>query len=226
MGVIVAIDGPAGSGKSTIAKRIAQTLGFSYVDTGAIYRSLALYAKEQGIDDQNEEALAELALKLPLQFVSTFGEQQVLLSNKDVSNSIRTAEISQQASIISQKPKVRQNLLELQRRLGREAKNGAVLEGRDIGTVVFPDAEVKFFLEASDLARAERRFLQLKDSDTSLSEVYSALQERDQRDQNRKVAPLVAAPDAVILDSTSMSLEEVTNTLLNHITTKIGQEPL
>lgn len=202
-GFIVAIDGPAGAGKSTIAKLTAQKLGLVRVDTGAIYRAVALAAEEQGLSD--EEAIADCCATLPLAFEGG----KVLLGERDVSSAIRTEKISQRASQVSALPKVRAALLELQRRLGRESPKGAVLEGRDIGTVVFPDAEVKIFLTATPEERAGRRVRELPDA--NYDEVLASIIERDQRDSQRAIAPLKPAPDAVLLDSTSMSIDDVVN---------------
>jgi CMP/dCMP kinase len=208
-GYIVAIDGPAGAGKSTIAKRVAEHLGLVRVDTGAIYRAVALAAFERGVED--EDAIAAIASAIDLHFDGA----RVLIGGRDVSTDIRTQEISQRASKVSALPKVRAALLELQRRLGRQHPIGAVLEGRDIGTVVFPDAEVKIFLTASPEERARRRVRDLEAAGTSASydEVLASIRERDERDSQRAVAPLKPAPDAVHVDSTKLTLEEVLETI-------------
>jgi cytidylate kinase len=193
---IIAIDGPAGSGKSSVAKAIAKELGFLHVDTGAIYRSLAFAALEAKLSLDDAQSIANLALTLT-----------------QINNSpeIRTEKIGDAASRISRYPEVRANLLELQRRFGRQSKTGAVLEGRDIGTVVFPDAKFKFFLTASPEQRAKRRLLELEQrgQPTHYEEVLRDLEERDDRDKNRTVAPLKAANDAILIDTSDQSLEQV-----------------
>ena len=215
---IVAIDGPAGAGKSTVARQLASRLGFAMIDTGAIYRSVALAARRAGVDWQDDEGLrALLARGLGLTFLrpeagdGSEGSQRVLLRNHDVTAAIRTPEISRGASVVSARPVVREKLLSLQRELGSGAAKGAVLEGRDIGTVVFPDAAVKFFLTASDEARAQRRFAELSEKGLSvaLGEVLSDQRRRDKDDMERVLAPLKPAPDAILVDTTGSSLDEV-----------------
>lgn len=193
---IIAIDGPAGSGKSSVAKSLAKELGFLHVDTGAIYRSLACAAIESGISLSDPEAVSQLAASL---------------TQINTSPEIRTEKIGAAASQISQYPEVRANLLELQRRFGNQSKTGAVLEGRDIGTVVFPDAKFKFFLTASSEQRAKRRLLELQQrgEPADYAEVLKELKERDERDKNRAVAPLVPAQDAFLIDTSESSLEQV-----------------
>jgi len=205
---IVAIDGPAGAGKSTVARQLARRLGFTIIDTGAIYRSVALAALKAGIpwdDDQRLGKLLDEGLGL------TFDGERVLLRGEDVTEAIRTPEITRGASVVSARPVVRQKLLQLQRDLGRSAPRGAVLEGRDIGTVVFPDAQVKFFLTASDAARARRRHAELADKglQVPLDEVLTDQRRRDKDDTERSIAPLRAAPDAVVIDTTGLDLDEV-----------------
>jgi cytidylate kinase len=205
---IVAIDGPAGAGKSTVARQLARRLGFSMIDTGAIYRSVALAAQRDGIAWDDDRGLGELldrGLRL------AFDGERVLLAGEDVSEAIRTPEMSRGASVVSARPVVRQKLLQLQRDLGRTASRGAVLEGRDIGTVVFPDAQVKFFLTASDEARAGRRHAELveKGVEVPLSEVLADQRRRDRDDSERAIAPLKAAPDAIRVDTTGLDLDQV-----------------
>jgi CMP/dCMP kinase len=205
---IVAIDGPAGAGKSTVARQLARRLGFTIIDTGAIYRSVALAAQRAGISWEDDDALARF---LDAGLGLTFDGERVLLRGEDVTEAIRTPEISRGASVVSARPVVRQKLLPLQRDLGRAAARGAVLEGRDIGTVVFPDADVKFFLTASDEARARRRHAELAEKGLSvpLPEVLADQRRRDKDDTERAIAPLKAAPDAVIVDTTGFDLEQV-----------------
>jgi cytidylate kinase len=208
---IVAIDGPAGAGKSTVARELARRLGFTIVDTGAIYRAVALAAQRAGIGWEDDPGLARLLdAGLGISFVPGEG-QRVLLRGDDVTEAIRTPGITRGASIVSARPVVRQKLLGLQRQLGREAPRGAVLEGRDIGTVVFPDADVKFFLTANDEARAARRHAEFVDKGlpVPLGEVLADQRRRDKDDSERAIAPLKPAPDAVVVDTTGMDLGEV-----------------
>jgi cytidylate kinase len=217
--MIVAIDGPAGAGKSSVSQEVARRLGFQLLDTGAIYRSVALMAKRAGVDEADGEAVAGIAARLRVRFEmrGTLNTVHAALDEdafEEVTAQIRTPEVSQSASRTSAHPPVRAALLELQRRIGRAQPS--VVEGRDIGTVVFPDAEVKVFLTASPLARAERRRAQLLASASdpasvpSLESIAAEIAERDERDQNRPVAPLRPAPDAVWVDSTGVSPDEVT----------------
>jgi cytidylate kinase len=204
---LLAIDGPAGAGKSTASKRTAAALGFAMVDTGAIYRTVALAALRSGIALDDDEALARL---LPGVLIA-FRPGGVLLDGDDVSAAIRTPELSRGASIVSARPVVRAGLLELQRQLALAAPTGAVLEGRDIGTVVFPDADLKIFLTASDETRARRRYEELvaRGEAVTFETVLAAQRQRDRDDSGRAIAPLRAADDAVVLDSSSLSLDQV-----------------
>ena len=205
---IVAIDGPAGAGKSTVARQLARRLGFTIIDTGAIYRSVALAARRATVDWEDDEGLRRL---LDAGLGITFRDDRVLLSGEDVTDAIRTPEISRGASVVSARPVVRQKLLQLQRDLGHASPRGSVLEGRDIGTVVFPDADVKFFLTASDEARAQRRHAELVERGVSvpLSEVLADQRRRDRDDSERSIAPLRAAPDAIVVDTTGFELDQV-----------------
>jgi cytidylate kinase len=209
--LIIAIDGPAGAGKSTVSRRLAAKLGLSLVDTGALYRCVALAARAAGIDWTDDAGLGRLLPTLQLSFGWENAEQKVLLGGRDVSAEIRQPEISLGASAVSARPVVRDGLLELQRRLGRAAAKGAVLEGRDIGTVVFPDAMGKFFLTADPRVRAERRYRELtaKGTQTSLEAVLAEQERRDRDDASRAVAPLKQAQDAELVDSTALSLDQV-----------------
>jgi cytidylate kinase len=219
MPFIIAIDGPAGSGKSTVAKEVARKLGYSYVDTGAIYRSLALCVLDSGVDENDDSAIASLAAQIPLRIEATPGGQRFFLKEKDVTDLIRSEKVSRLASVVSKHQKVRDQLLDLQRRLGNEAKVAAVLEGRDIGTVVFPHAKHKFFLTASNEERAKRRFEELKQRGESATfeKVLSEIVERDERDSKRDVAPMVPAKDACIIDTTKLSLSDVINSIVSMI---------
>lgn len=207
--IVVAIDGPAGAGKSTVAKAVAEQLGYRLVDTGAIYRAVALMARRQGVAWDDDEGLADIVAGLQIEFRLVGGINRVLVGDDDVSEAIRSPEMSRGASLVSARPRVRAGLLELQRRLA--GKGGAVLEGRDIGTVVFPQAQVKIFLDASVAERARRRQRELAQAghDTPYEMVFAEIAERDARDTQRAVAPLAAAADAIVLDSTQLAVADV-----------------
>jgi len=205
---IITIDGPAGAGKTTISRRLAQLLGYRYVDTGALYRGIAWKADRAGIDVDDERAVRRLLEELQLEAVWTDdGAMRVLIDGRDVTDELRTPRISMLASRMSALPVVRQCLLGLQRRLGREG--GCVFEGRDMGTVVFPDAAVKIFLDASLEKRARRRYRELGDSGQRLEEVREDIRRRDENDRSRQLAPLKMADDAVRIDTSDLSIEEV-----------------
>ncbi|MGZ6028270.1 MAG: (d)CMP kinase [Myxococcaceae bacterium] len=212
---IVAIDGPAGAGKSTVSKLLARRLGLSFVDTGALYRTVALSARRQGIATDDDAGLAEVLRAIRISFRATGEENRVYLDGEDVSSEIRTPDISLAASAVSARPVVRDGLLGLQRRLALEAPVGAVLEGRDIGTVVFPEADLKFFLDANPDVRARRRYEELfqKGTESSLEAVLTDQTKRDRDDASRAVAPLKPADDAVRVDSSSKPLSEVVQQL-------------
>lgn len=218
---VVAIDGPAGAGKSTVSRRVAEELGYALLDTGALYRCVGLRAGELGIA-LNLEAAAELAYKLAREHAIRFvpdasAGQRVLLEGRDVTEEIRTPRVSQLASQVSAIMGVRDALLDIQRDVGRLGR--VVVEGRDIGTVVFPDAEAKFFLTASTERRAERRFAELhaKQQPTSLSQVTQEVAERDSRDSSRPVAPMARASDAVLIDSTELDIDEVVRRIVQRV---------
>ncbi|MEZ4366950.1 MAG: (d)CMP kinase [Kofleriaceae bacterium] len=215
--VVVTIDGPAGAGKSSVARLLARRLGYRLLDTGAIYRAVALAAERAGVAWSDGPRLGQIAAGLPIEFAFEGETNRVSLAGEDVSAAIRTPAISQAASQVSAHPEVRAALLELQRRLG--AGGGVVVEGRDTGTVVFPDAGAKFFLTASDEVRARRRLEELHaagqvvDFDSTLAD----LRQRDRRDTERSVAPLIAAADAIRVDSSDVPIEEVVASLLAHV---------
>lgn len=219
---IVAIDGPAGAGKSTVARRLAAALGYVLVDTGAMYRVVALAAKRAGVAFQDAPAVGTLAKKLVADEALTFERDEVLgvrvkLEGGDVSDAIRTPEIAQGASLVSAHPDVRAALLDMQRLAGKEG--GVVLEGRDIGTVVFPDAEVKFFLTASPETRARRRHDEqvAKGVASTFEETLADVKRRDAQDENRPIAPLKKADDATLVDSTDLDFEGTVKQMLAHI---------
>lgn len=215
--IIVALDGPAGAGKSTVAKLVAARAGLSLVDTGAIYRTVALLALRDGTSVDDAAALAALANTLParLHFDVRDGVNRVFLDTEDISDAIRTGDVSNAASGVARHPAVRDGLLDLQRSLGRRGR-GSVLEGRDIGTVVFPDADIKAFVTAAPEERARRRLAELaqKGDGASYDSVLQDIIARDKQDAERPVAPLKPAADAVIVDTTSKSLDEVTAEIL------------
>jgi CMP/dCMP kinase len=209
-GLIIAIDGPVGSGKSTLARRVAELMGYVYVDTGAMSRALALKALRYGISfDDSDQALLALAQKTRIDLRAEDGTQRVLLDREDVTTTIRTPEVSQAASKIAVNAGVRHVLVAEQRRAGE--RGGVVMEGRDIGSVVFPDAQLKIFLTASPETRANRRWRehQQKGDVIDQQKTLEEIRERDRRDRERSTSPLVRAADAVIVDSTAMEPEEV-----------------
>ncbi len=206
--LVIAIDGPAGSGKSTIAARLARKLGYVNLESGAMYRALALKAMEQGVTLDDGEALRQLAQSTAIQLEPRGEGNQVLLDGRDVSQRIREADVTAAASRVSVHPPVRQLMVARQRELGKGG--GVVMEGRDIGTAVFPNAEAKIFLDADPTVRAERRVLQNgPGSAEEAQRVLAEIAARDQRDRTRAVSPLVAAPDAIHVDTTHKSIDEV-----------------
>ena len=213
--LIVAIDGPAGAGKSSVSKILALRLGFTLVDTGAIYRCIALKAQRGGVAFDDLPGLQSLLDLVKVTFRMTEEKNHVFLDGEDVSEAIRTSEISLAASKVSGQPVVRNALLELQRRLALSAEQGAILEGRDIGTVVFPDADIKVFLFADPSIRATRRFEELfqRGHEKPVGEVLADQNKRDKEDSEREVAPLKPATDAVKIDSTHLHLSEVVHQL-------------
>ncbi|MCD7829632.1 MAG: (d)CMP kinase [Clostridiales bacterium] len=216
--ISVAIDGPSGAGKSTLARKVAAELGFLYVDTGAIYRTVALYCYRAGIDRSDGEAIAARLSEIHTElFYGEDGLQHMLLNGEDVTEEIRQPELSLYTSAVSAIPAVRAFLLDLQRDLA--AKHSVVMDGRDIGTVVLPQAEVKLFLTAAPEARAERRWKELREKGSAVpyEEVLADVILRDENDKNRPIAPLRQAEDAVLVDTTHYDLEESLQLLLNAI---------
>jgi cytidylate kinase len=204
--LIIAIDGPAGAGKSTVAARLAARFGLLNLETGAMYRAFALKALTQGLDPGNADALEQLAAGTQIQLLPTPSGNRVLLDGEDVTARIRQPEVTYAASQVSVHPAIRRWMVDLQRQLG--AKGGIVMEGRDIGTVVFPHADIKIFLDASPEARSERRYAQ-SGGTGSQQAVLQEIRERDERDRTRAQSPLRPAADAVVIDSTSLTLDEV-----------------
>ncbi|MFP1792092.1 (d)CMP kinase [Lonsdalea quercina] len=219
---VITVDGPSGAGKGTLCKALAEALHWNLLDSGAIYRVLALAALHHQVDIHSEEALVPLATHLDVRFVPEDGQLKVVLEGEDVSLAIRTEEVGNTASQTAAFPRVREALLRRQRAF-REAP-GLIADGRDMGTVVFPDAAVKIFLDASAEERAKRRMLQLQEKGFSVNfeRLLSEIKERDDRDRNRAVAPLVPAPEALVLDSTEMSLNEVVERALAYVSQKLG----
>jgi cytidylate kinase len=214
--LLITIDGPAGAGKTTVSRALADRLGYRYIDTGALYRGVALAAKIERIDPENNVELKQLCSGLKLALLENKGGVRLFLSGEDITDRIRTPEVTMLASAVSAKPAVRDYLLDLQKNLGRE--KAAVFEGRDMGTVVFPDADVKFFLDASTRTRALRRYEESKfDTGQSLDEVERDIQRRDHNDSSRDVAPLKPAPDAIIIDSTDLSITEVVGRMVSYV---------
>lgn len=204
-----AIDGPSGAGKSTIAKAVAKRLGYVYVDTGAMYRAIGLYAVRAGADTKNRDLIVPLLASISVELKYVEGSQRVILNGEDVSEDIRTPEISMAASDVSAIPEVRSFLLELQRSIAR--KNSIIMDGRDIGTVILPNADVKVFMTASAEERADRRFKELKEKgqDVKYEDILRDINQRDYNDTHRAVSPLKKADDAVEIDTTGMSIDEV-----------------
>jgi cytidylate kinase len=214
--LLITIDGPAGAGKTTVSRQLAGRLGYRYIDTGALYRGVAYAAHRRAIAPRDDVALGRLLKGLELNFKPAEGGQRLLVDGEDITNVIRTPEISMLASAISARPLVRDYLLQVQRNLGRQ--KGAVFEGRDMGTVVFPEAEVKFFLSAAEPIRAQRRFAEIQTkTETSLEEVARDMRHRDDQDSTRSVAPLKAADDAIRIDSSDLSIEQVVAQMLARV---------
>lgn len=210
----IAIDGPAGAGKSTIAKLIAKKLGYIYVDTGAMYRAMALYLLREGVDKESAPAIEEACKRADISIEFINGEQVVTLNGENVNGLIRTEEVGKMASVSSVNPKVREKLVALQQKLASE--KSVVMDGRDIGTVVLPDAYLKIYLTASAKVRAKRRFdeLSLKGEQCDFDVILKDIIERDERDMTREISPLRQADDAVLLDSSDMTIEMVANKVI------------
>ncbi len=211
----IAIDGPAGAGKSTIARKVAKAKGFIYVDTGAMYRAMAYYLLSRKVDPEDENMIREKCqdAEITIQYID--GEQVVLLNGENVNGMLRTEEVGNMASSTSKNEKVRERLTQLQKELAK--KSNVVMDGRDIGTCVLPNADVKVYLTASAKVRAQRRFQELtaKGEDCDINKIEADIIKRDEQDMNRKIAPLKKAEDAVLLDSSDMTVEEVVQAVLD-----------
>ena len=221
--MIIAIDGPSGAGKSTLGKMLAEKFNLLYLDTGAMYRAVGLAVYQSGKDFYDAENVVEIARHSNIELIGEPENLQILLDGKDVSTDIRTNEVGQMASIVSTVSEVRKILVEHQRTLGQTARNGAVLDGRDIGTIVFPNADIKFFLTAQPEARARRRYDE--DSErgrtTTYAETLSEINLRDERDISREDSPLTIAADAVVIDTSELALHEVFARMLEIIKEKL-----
>lgn len=214
MGCNIAIDGPAGAGKSTIAKRVAKELSFIYVDTGAMYRAVALYLLKMNVNVQDPEEIGKACTGAAVSIEYKNGEQIVMLNGENVNPYLRTEEVGNMASVSSANPKVREHLLDLQRNLAKE--NDVVMDGRDIGTTVLPHAQVKIYLTASAVTRAKRRFLELSEKGEAcdMEAIKKDIIERDHRDMHRDISPLRQAEDAVLVDSSEMTIDQVVEAIL------------
>ena len=219
--LIIAIDGPSGAGKSTLGRMLARKLNLLYIDTGSMYRAVALAALEDDIDPHDELALAALAADADIDLSGDPDSLRVTLAGRDVSEAIRTEAVTRLASIVSTVPAVRRALVERQRKLG---KRGAILNGRDIGTVVFPDADVKFFLTAVAEERAQRRFNELQTPELTLEETLTEINERDRRDTTRADSPLAVAADATVIDSTGQSIDQVFAEMMRIVQDKVAED--
>lgn len=210
---IIAIDGPAGAGKSTISKLISNRLGINYIDTGAMYRAITLKCIDFGIDVKDEDAVKEICKKSEVDFI----DNKIILDGKEVENLIRSVDVNSKVSDIAKIQMVREVLVDKQRKIGK--KSSSILDGRDIATNVFPDAEFKFYIDASSFERGKRRFEEIKEKNPkiTLDEVISDIQRRDEIDSNRSISPLRKAEDAVYIDTTMMSINEVVDYIVNYV---------
>jgi cytidylate kinase len=217
--VVIAIDGPAGAGKSAVARRLASRLGFTYIDSGAMYRAVALWAMRQNADTADMHRMEQLARAAGIELQPA--DRRVLLNGEDVTAAIRTVEVGKQASVVAAIPGVRRALVEKQRALG--ARTSVIMEGRDIGTVVFPDADVKIFLDADPQERVSRRVRDFRDQGEAVppEAIAAQIRERDQRDRTRAEAPLTQAPDAIYIDSTGLTLDRVEEEILKVVRARL-----
>ena len=220
----IAIDGPAGAGKSTIARRVAKELSFIYVDTGAMYRAMALYLLRKEVNRDDTEQIGNICQDAEISIEYQNGEQIVLLNDENVNSYLRTEEVGNMASVSSAVPRVREKLLSLQRKLAKDMS--VVMDGRDIGTTILPDADVKIYLTASSLTRAKRRYLELQEKGTvcNLDDIQKDIEERDQRDMSREISPLRQAEDAVLVDSSNLTIQQVVDRILQIFRSKTTGE--
>ena len=220
----IAIDGPAGAGKSTIARRVAKELSFIYVDTGAMYRAMALYLLRREVNRDDTEQIGNICQDAEISIEYQNGEQIVLLNGENVNSYLRTEEVGNMASVSSAVPRVREKLLSLQRKLAKDMS--VVMDGRDIGTTILPNADVKIYLTASSLTRARRRYLELQEKGTvcNLDDIQKDIEERDQRDMNREISPLRQAKDAVLVDSSDLTIQQVVDRILQIFRSKTTGE--
>jgi cytidylate kinase len=214
---LITIDGPSGAGKSTVSHRLAKRLGYTYVDTGALYRAVALAVLSDGSSPHDDKRLSEVCRHLVLRFENSSKGPRLYSNGKDITDRIRTLEITMLASAVSARSVVREYLLDVQREMGKQG--GVVFEGRDMGTVVFPEADIKFYLDADLDTRALRRYKEIAETDpgVSLSGVKEAMKKRDEDDSGRTLAPLKPSDDAVIIDSTYLDIEQVVEEMFRHI---------
>ncbi len=223
--MIIAIDGPSGSGKSTLGRLLARELNLLYLDTGSMYRAVALAVMESGLDGTDVESIASLANKLDIDLEGSPDALKVMLNGRDVSEEIRSEAVTQMSSVVSTIPAVRRAMVARQQEMG---SRGAVLNGRDIGTVVFPDADVKFFLTATPDERAQRRFQEEKvqHPEVSLAETFAEMAERDRRDSTRVDSPLKIADDAIVIDSSGLTIEQVLERMMDEIRARLGSRKM
>ena len=218
--MIIAIDGPAGSGKSTVAKIVAEKLNFRYIDTGSMYRSVAWKSLEKNTALRDEDAVADIASKVKIELVPGKDGQLVFVDGKNITNQLKVEEISRGAAIVAAQPMIREIMTTKQRKLGAQGK--VIMDGRDIGTVVFPQADKKFFLDADPKERGRRRFIELKEKDqvknTDLPTIIAQIVQRDHEDRSRKIAPLKQAKDAMLIDTTHLSVDQVAEEIIKIIT--------
>ena len=218
--MIIAIDGPAGSGKSTVAKIVAEKLNFRYIDTGSMYRSVAWKSLEKNTALRDEDAVADIASKVKIELVPGKDGQLVFVDGKNITDQLKVEEISRGAAIVAAQPMIREIMTTKQRKLGKQGK--VVMDGRDIGTVVFPQADKKFFLDADPKERGRRRFVELKEKgqvkNTDLSTIIAQIVQRDHEDRSRKIAPLKQAKDAMLIDTTHLSVDQVAKEIIKIIT--------
>ena len=215
--MIIAIDGPAGSGKSTVAQLIASRLNFKYIETGSMYRAVAWKAQQAGIDPEDAERISEVARKISIEFLPGTERQKVMVDGEDLTPLLKTEIIGRLAAIVAANPTVREIMVAQQQKMGRDGN--VVMDGRDIGTVVFPDADKKFFMVADQKERAQRRHeeIKVKSPEVTFEKIYEQLRQRDFEDENRAVSPLVPAEDSIRLDTTNMNIDEVVSHMIEVI---------